>query len=91
MLVRPRDGSRARRCTEEDDVVGQYNKYLDKIPNVDITDDYQSEKTEVEAYGRKLPYYKWMAKAVLGGKLHKYDRMDERSVRGGGGACCVVS
>jgi len=78
-------------CTEEDDVVGQYNKYLDKIPNVDITDDYQSEKTEVEAYGRKLPYYKWMAKAVLGGKLHKYDRMDERSVRGGGGACCVVS
>mmetsp|Transcript_7294 Transcript_7294/g.21542 ORF Transcript_7294/g.21542 Transcript_7294/m.21542 type:complete len:298 (+) Transcript_7294:1283-2176(+) len=74
-------------CTEEDDVVDQYNKYLDHIPGVDITDDYASEKKEVEALGRKLSYYKWLAKATLGGKMPKYDKMDEA----GKGGCCVVS
>ena len=39
---------------EDDDVVGAYNRYLDRIPGVDITDDYASEKREVEAHGRKL-------------------------------------
>mmetsp|Transcript_19282 Transcript_19282/g.57478 ORF Transcript_19282/g.57478 Transcript_19282/m.57478 type:complete len:276 (+) Transcript_19282:239-1066(+) len=77
-------------CTEEDDVVEQYNKSLDRLPGVDITDDYVSEKKEVEKLGNKLSYYKWMAKAVLGGKMPKYDHMDEKKGAGGGG-CCVVS
>ena len=77
-------------CTEEDDVVEQYNKSLDRLPGVDITDDYVSEKKEVERLGNKLGYYKWMAKAVLGGKMPKYDHMDEKKGAGGGG-CCVVS
>ena len=73
-------------CTEDDDVVGAYNRYLDRIPGVDITDDYASEKREVEAHGRKLSYYKWLAKAVLGGKLVKYDKMDEAPQ-----SCCTVA
>ena len=73
-------------CTEDDDVVGAYNRYLDRIPGVDITDDYASEKREVEAHGRKLSYYKWLAKAVLGGKLVKYDKMDEPPP-----SCCTVA
>ncbi|CAH0373015.1 unnamed protein product [Pelagomonas calceolata] len=77
-------------CTEEDDVVEQYNKSLDRLPGVDITDDYVSEKKEVEKLGNKLSYYKWMAKAVLGGKMPKYDHMDEKRA-GGGGACCVIA
>ena len=77
-------------CTEDDDVVGAYNRHLDRIPGVDITDDYVSEKREVEAHGKRLSYYKWMAKAVLGGKMPKYDHMDEKKGAGGGG-CCVVS
>ena len=77
-------------CTEEDDVVEQYNKSLDRLPGVDITDDYVSEKKEVEKLGNKLGYYKWMAKAVLGGKMPKYDHMDEKRA-GGGGACCVIA
>ena len=76
-------------CTEEDDVVEQYNKSLDRLPGVDITDDYVSEKKEVEKLGNKLGYYKWMAKAVLGGKMPKYDHMDEK--RAGGGGCCVIA
>ncbi|KAK7233815.1 hypothetical protein SO694_00100045 [Aureococcus anophagefferens] len=74
-------------CTEDDDVVGAYNRHLDRIPGVDITDDYASEKKEVEAHGRKLSYYKWLAKATLGGKLVKYDKMDESHA----GGCCVVA
>ena len=77
-------------CTEEDDVVEQYNKSLDRLPGVDITDDYVSEKKEVERLGNKLGYYKWMAKAVLGGKMPKYDHMDEKRA-GGGGGCCVIA
>jgi len=77
-------------CTEEDDVVEQYNKSLDRLPGVDITDDYVSEKKEVEKLGNKLSYYKWMAKAVLGGKMPKYDHMDEKRA-GGGGGCCVIA
>ena len=49
-----------------------------------------AEKREVEAHGKRLSYYKWMAKAVLGGKMPKYDHMDEKKGAGGGG-CCVVS
>ena len=78
-------------CTEEDDVVEQYNKSLDRLPGVDITDDYVSEKKEVEKLGNKLSYYKWMAKAVLGGKMPKYDHMDEKRAGGGGGGCCVIA
>ena len=77
-------------CTEEDDVVEQYNKSLDRLPGVDITDDYVSEKKEVEKLGNKLSYYKWMAKAVLGGKMPKYDHMDEKRA-GGGGGCCAIA
>ena len=77
-------------CTEEDDVVEQYNKSLDRLPGVDITDDYVSEKKEVEKLGNKLSYYKWMAKAVLGGKMPKYDHMAEKRA-GGGGGCCVIA
>ena len=77
-------------CTEDDDVVEAYNRHVDRLPGVDITDDYVSEKREVEAHGKRLSYYKWMAKAVLGGKMPKYDHMDEKKGAGGGG-CCVVS
>ena len=71
-------------CTEEDDVVERYNKSLDRIPGVDITDDYLSEKKEVERLGNRLNYYTWMAKAVLGGKMPKYDHMDEKRAGGRG-------
>ena len=40
-------------CTEDDDVVEAYNRHVDRLPGVDITDDYVSEKREVEAHGKR--------------------------------------
>lgn len=74
-------------CTDEDDVVKKYNRVVDPIPGCDISDDYASEKKEVERAGNKLNRNKWLAKCVLGGKLPKYDKMDSPK----SSACCVVS
>merc|ERR1712146_41582 len=53
-------------CTEEDEIVEHYNKCVDPIWGCDISDDYESEKKEVERYGNKLNVNKWLAKIVLG-------------------------
>lgn len=73
-------------CTEEDAVVDSYNKCVDPIWGCDITDDFKSEKKEVERVGKKLNMNKWLAKCVLGGKMPKYDKMDEAKK-----ACCIIS
>ena len=44
------------------------------------------KRKKSKSLGNKLSYYKWMAKAVLGGKMPKYDHMDEKRAGGGGGA-----
>ncbi|KAJ8602349.1 hypothetical protein CTAYLR_004234 [Chrysophaeum taylorii] len=74
-------------CTDEDNVVAKYNRFMDRIPGVDVCDDYVSEKREVERRGRRLTYYKWLGKAVLGSKLPKYDKLDEATC---GRCACVV-
>ena len=40
----------------------------------------------MERVGKKLNKNKWLAKCVLGGKMPKYDKMDEAKK-----SCCVVS
>ena len=40
---------------------------------------------QVEGHGGKLSQNKWLAKIVLGGKMPKYDKMDEKK-----GGCCTV-
>jgi len=65
-------------CTEEDDIVDQYNRQVDPIPGVDVLDDYASEKREVERFrGRKLSLNKYLVKCVLGPRFRKWDDMDE--------------
>mmetsp|Transcript_2135 Transcript_2135/g.7725 ORF Transcript_2135/g.7725 Transcript_2135/m.7725 type:complete len:284 (-) Transcript_2135:58-909(-) len=71
-------------CTEEDLIVDKYNRFMDKLPGVDITDDYASEKKEVERRRKKLTHNAWLAKAVLGGKITKYDQLDDPA------KCCTV-
>ena len=74
-------------CTEDDDVVEAYNRHVDRLPGVDITDDYVSEKREVEAHGKRSH--------TTGGRPSrarerwpKYDHGREKGA--GGGGCCVV-
>ena len=59
----------------------------------DITDDFVSERKECERRGNTLNQNKWMAKAVLGGKMgKKYDQLDEvKAGPPGGVGCCVIS
>lgn len=64
-------------CTENDAVVDAYNRAVDPCRGCDVSDDYESEKKEVEACGGKLSHDKWLAKIVLGGLMPKYDRMDD--------------
>jgi hypothetical protein len=39
-------------CTDEDSIVDSYNSCIDPVKNCDISDDYESEKKEVERTGR---------------------------------------
>jgi len=83
-------------CTDEDDIVELYNQVVDPIPGCDITDDYASEKVEVERTGQELTPYSWLAKMLLV-KFPKYDHLDEgkpRKSRPGAPQqqpCCAVS
>lgn len=72
-------------CTEQDDLVDRYDACIDNIPGCDVVDDYVSERKQVLAAGRERTFSrcKWLAKAVLGGKMPKYDKMDEKG-------CCSV-
>ena len=80
-------------CTDEDDVVDLYNEAIDPLPGCDITDDFVSEKKEAQRFGNVLTPYSWLAKMLLV-KFDKYDKLDERRVKGfkkGKGGCCVVA
>ena len=68
-------------CTDEDDVVEQYNQCVDPVWGCDITDDFESERRECAKKGNQINYNMWLAKAVLGGKIgHKYDALDEKKI-----------
>ena len=54
-------------------------------------DEWSRRGNSVETGARRRRYYKWLAKAVLGGKMYKYDHMDEMSRRNGGGGCCTIA
>jgi len=65
-------------CTDEDDVVEKYNRQVDPIPGVDVLDDYESERAEVEKFrGKKLSVNTYLVKCILGPKFIKYDNLDE--------------
>jgi len=72
-------------CTDDDSVVEQYEKSVDRIPGVDVHDDFRSEQDQVKKRGKKLTLNTYLVKCVLGAKFAKYDKMDEA------GCTCTVS
>eukprot|EP01060_Flectonema_neradi_P036861 TRINITY_DN7242_c4_g1_i1.p1 TRINITY_DN7242_c4_g1~~TRINITY_DN7242_c4_g1_i1.p1 ORF type:complete len:523 (+),score=106.73 TRINITY_DN7242_c4_g1_i1:40-1569(+) len=66
-------------CTDDDDQVGWLNTFDDLLDEVDVTDDYISERREVLAAGRCTQFKRsdWVIKALLGPISRKFDAWDE--------------
>eukprot|EP00428_Durinskia_dybowskii_P027921 CAMPEP_0170240408 /NCGR_PEP_ID=MMETSP0116_2-20130129/19962_1 /TAXON_ID=400756 /ORGANISM="Durinskia baltica, Strain CSIRO CS-38" /LENGTH=267 /DNA_ID=CAMNT_0010491227 /DNA_START=58 /DNA_END=861 /DNA_ORIENTATION=- len=67
-------------CTGDEDVVKWLNELDLVFDNIDVTDDYASEKLEVERAGRAKRFTRgdWCLKAMLGLVSRKYDEWDEK-------------
>jgi len=87
-------------CTDDEEAVGWMNALDGKFTEVDVTDDYYSERDEVLKAGKMKKFTRgdWLIKALLGPVSHKFDAWDEGGGRGGGGggetggskACAVL-
>lgn len=67
-------------CTADDQAVGWLNAVDDEFQEVDVTDDYNSEKREVLEVARTRTTFTrgdWCMKAMLGPISAKFDRMDQ--------------
>jgi len=70
-------------CSDREKDVGYLNKLDREIPNVDVLDDYRSEKKEVlRAQGHNFNYNfdTHVARLLLGAIYPKYDQLDETKV-----------
>lgn len=69
-------------CTSDDQAIGWLNSVDREFSQVDVTDDYYSERVEVQRAGRVLRFTRgdWCLKAMLGPISSKFDEMDERHV-----------
>lgn len=66
-------------CTDDDEAVGWMNDLDGKFTEVDVTDDYYSERAEVSKAGRVQKFTRgdWVIKAMLGPVSAKFDAWDE--------------
>lgn len=74
-------------CTDDDDVMKVLNKCDKIIPNVDVVDDYDSERAEVlRAKGRdyKFTMGNYLVKGIIGSVDPEFDNMDEVH------SCCSI-
>ena len=78
-------------CTDEENVMKVLNKWDDEIKGVDVVDDYQSERAEVEKAQRskglpvKFTKGDYLVKALLGSIDPEIDKMDACKT-----SCCVI-
>eukprot|EP01059_Diplonema_ambulator_P014809 TRINITY_DN257_c0_g2_i4.p1 TRINITY_DN257_c0_g2~~TRINITY_DN257_c0_g2_i4.p1 ORF type:complete len:283 (+),score=80.92 TRINITY_DN257_c0_g2_i4:41-889(+) len=65
-------------CTDDDDSVAWLDKFDRRYKEVDVTDDYYTERAQILRTGRKkFTRSDWVIKALLGPILVKFDDMDE--------------
>ena len=67
-------------CTDDEDAVSYLNKWDVKIPNLDVTDDYASERNQIKKYkGKKyrFSFGDYVVKSMVGSIDAKLDQMDE--------------
>ncbi|UJR32554.1 hypothetical protein I4U23_020015 [Adineta vaga] len=68
-------------CTDDDKSMEYLNNWDKQIPNLDVVDDYQSEKKEIQAkQGRDFPFGfgDYVVKILMGGVDSWFDDLDER-------------
>mmetsp|Transcript_63107 Transcript_63107/g.150447 ORF Transcript_63107/g.150447 Transcript_63107/m.150447 type:complete len:318 (+) Transcript_63107:89-1042(+) len=67
-------------CTPEEDEIAWLNKLDAELPQVDVTDDYCTERDQVLKAKHTSTFTRgdWVLKAMLGPISHKFDLWDER-------------
>ncbi|CAF1280549.1 unnamed protein product [Adineta ricciae] len=71
-------------CTDDNDCIGYLNDWDKKIPNLDVADDYRSEKKEIlKAQGKDFPFSfgDYVVKVLMGGIDEWFDTLDEHRVK----------
>ena len=66
-------------CTDDDSAIGWLNEFDEEFAEVDVTDDYHSERAEV-LKAERAPHFTrgdWLMKALLGPIISKFDDWDE--------------
>ncbi|KAJ3409627.1 hypothetical protein CcCBS67573_g01790 [Chytriomyces confervae] len=81
-------------CTDDETEVGYLNEWDKQIPDVDVADDYISERKEILAVqGHNFPFSRgdWVCKMLLGPIDAEIDALDERRVGDHGGSTVYSS
>ena len=68
-------------CTDDEYALKYLNDWDNKIQNLDVVDDYESEKKEIYAAGKvktAITYGDYIAKILLGSFVKEIDQLDEK-------------
>jgi len=74
-------------CTDDNECIGYLNDWDKKIPNLDVADDYRSEREEIhKVQGKNFPFSfgDYVVKVLMGAVDDWFDTLDERRVSGSG-------
>ena len=69
-------------CTDDEYALKYMNKWDVQIPNLDVVDDFESEKKEIYEMKRTQTAFSfgdYIAKILLGSFVREIDEMDEKS------------
>ncbi len=79
-----------RTCTDDEDSVSYLNRWDRDIKNLDVIDDYNSERKEIrrkKGSNYRFSYGDYVVKSLIGSIDPKLDKSDEKSEKDG----CVLS
>jgi hypothetical protein len=71
-------------CTDDDEAVSYLNKWDRELDNLDVVDDYRSERKEVKAaQGSSFPFSfgDYVVKSLIGSIDPTLDNLDEKKKR----------
>jgi hypothetical protein len=75
-------------CTDDEYALKYLNNWDNKIKNLDVVDDYESERKEIYAAGKvktSFTFGDYIAKILLGSFIKEIDQLDEKS-----GNCVLI-